>query len=706
MIEFDYILKRNEGSRIRTFKPKSISSPIPNLVSIEGPNGFGKSFLLHLLALGFFGLKKKPSLHPSLKHKIQDLLDDSYHKLSFKFKIKAKINGNNIEFISEKKENSSEVILRRKIEGKKEEPLSYETFESEYNLIYDIPNDPSERIKELVFEIEAIQHTTTEKTIEFHNFIDNNIREIQGSGKSKLKEYKKELSNLRKDEERLEEEQDDLKNTYSTLKETSSFNFFQDYQSKKTIAEEELNLINKTKKTKENTYKRKKEDSDTNHKILTEEFTNLTIILSNIKNLAEAILDKKNDNLKKAWNKIDLQSIRRNLKFDPYIDVVVVNTRDSLNKLLEIENKDENNRLIELVSNLVPLLEKYSDCTINIPGLDIKIPALLTKLQTIINNNEAFLKRKHNIEEMSNLVDKFFNIMNSLNELFPKIETLNMSLKDGAKEYYDELVKKEHKDSLNEQIEEFRNLEKLYYDMWTNLGQKQIKYLVKMGEGILKKYAGFTEDQIKYELSRLNNSIKETEDKSKLNEKNIFALIKEIKRIESEEPNKYHDKLDSLIKIESVVANLRTKFQKDFKIYAEEIKNKENTSYDGFSPDKKNYFQSVFKFLGSKVSFILYEDKEYKISSIDYIKGMIFCDDGTNIKLISLSTGQNQSAYLFAKLNVSDDRPLIVLFDEVAMMDAKKKKPILDKLKDLNKKGKLIAGIFVNAGPKIKISQL
>ena len=83
---------------------------------LSGRNGLGKSFLMHLLALAFFG-KENPSIPEKLKEKITNI---SRNQLSFEIKIK--IDSETV-LISEKKLNESPVVYIEK-NGKKSTPIN------------------------------------------------------------------------------------------------------------------------------------------------------------------------------------------------------------------------------------------------------------------------------------------------------------------------------------------------------------------------------------------------------------------------------------------------------------------------------------------------------------------------------------------------------------------------------------------------------
>jgi exonuclease SbcC len=89
MIEYDYLIERDEGDETKEFKPDKIPTKLDNLSYIEGPNSSGKSTLLNIIALGFYGLKNS-RINVALQDKLKSLSNSTHQKLSFKIKISSK----------------------------------------------------------------------------------------------------------------------------------------------------------------------------------------------------------------------------------------------------------------------------------------------------------------------------------------------------------------------------------------------------------------------------------------------------------------------------------------------------------------------------------------------------------------------------------------------------------------------------------------
>jgi len=107
--------------------------------------------------------------------------------------------------------------------------------------------------------------------------------------------------------------------------------------------------------------------------------------------------------------------------------------------------------------------------------------------------------------------------------------------------------------------------------------------------------------------------------------------------------------------------------------------------------------------LAKKIDYIRHLNEDYKVTYIDLIEEAIITEAGKKIRFADMGTGQSQSAYLKGKLNTSDNRKIIALFDEVAMMDSTSLKPIYDKFKDLYKEGSMVAGIVVQRADKVNV---
>jgi len=140
MLEYDYLIQRNEGNSEVKYAPLAIPKTLPNLVYIEGPNSSGKSTLLNFIALGLHGIENR-NLNPVLLEKLKTILNSDHQKINFCFTITDE--KNDLKLIAKKENvNTNEIKLYEETPAGNK-LLIPEIFEKKYDLIYDIPNNLS-----------------------------------------------------------------------------------------------------------------------------------------------------------------------------------------------------------------------------------------------------------------------------------------------------------------------------------------------------------------------------------------------------------------------------------------------------------------------------------------------------------------------------------------------------------------------------------
>lgn len=200
------------------------------------------------------------------------------------------------------------------------------------------------------------------------------------------------------------------------------------------------------------------------------------------------------------------------------------------------------------------------------------------------------------------------------------------------------------------------------------------------------------------ELNITLNEKKTTFEKSKYE---VERLSKEIEILSSKKPHEYQLYLDKLEELHEKVNSLEVKLRNDFMNYISVVINGRTPAE--ISNEQAKYNECVFKYLGERLGIIRYLDKEYEVDTIDLIKEIISTKIGKKIRLSDMGTGQSQSAYLVSRLNTSDNRKIIALFDEVAMMDEKSLEPIYEKFRALYKQNRLLVGVVVQKAKEIKV---
>ena len=187
MIQFDYLLERDESDEVKRFKPDKIPTALPNIVYIEAPNSSGKSTLLNILALGFHGLKKD-NLNDALNNRMNALVSSSHQKLTFSIQVTNE--DSSLELTSKRDSPDGEIMVRETLNGKTN-LLTPEAFHRKYNLIYDVPDNPTERLNQLVYEIRDIQKMYGNRLGAFRNHIVEITNAVQrGRDPKRVEELK------------------------------------------------------------------------------------------------------------------------------------------------------------------------------------------------------------------------------------------------------------------------------------------------------------------------------------------------------------------------------------------------------------------------------------------------------------------------------------------------------------------------------------
>lgn len=212
------------------FKP-TIPRILPNVALIEGPNSSGKSFLLNILALSMYGLENE-KINSALRNKMKALMDSQYQQLIFEVNIANE--NENIRIISKKKKpEMPEIFLFESRNGKKEKPLSYENFKNKYNLIYDIPDRPTEKLNQLTEEIREEQQRYGNRIGNLNLHINTIINQISESGDpNRLSELRNKKDEIQTNKDELIVERDHTQNVLDILEKYMYLKFFDEYQDK------------------------------------------------------------------------------------------------------------------------------------------------------------------------------------------------------------------------------------------------------------------------------------------------------------------------------------------------------------------------------------------------------------------------------------------------------------------------------------------
>lgn len=706
MIEYDFVLERDEGDETRVYKPDKIPKKLPDLVYVEGPNSSGKSTLLHILALSLHGLKKE-KINPALHSKMKALMNPQHQKLQFEVKITNK--DKSVQILSKKENPESQEIVVYEIKNGKRTILTPEALERKYNLIYDIPDNPTERLNQLTYEIKDIQQTYGNRVGALRSYIHNVITDIRNSrDPDRLETLRKQVDKLREEYARLEGENNLTEKDLEVLEKYTYSKHFDYYMNEYVNSDGKIKRLEKEKKKKvRQTKKRSKEfeylksSIKVAMKTMKEHFYEATSLLG-------ILIPAEEKHLVDIWERIDLNDALYNLEFNDDLKRYIITFKVILIKIIDDEKKQKSLIEARMYQEFIEFLEQYRLTKIIVPGIKKTIPEFINILKHENKKNEELLTFSRNVDKTLELLDQLNENREIIEEnYFSRLRNLGEDEIEGSYGFsdYDEIEAE-----ISDLEKEIKKIEGKCDFYRTECAKKAINEnklndilfeMEKIEE--LSPYFKYTEEQLITKISELRETLLDYKKEMEIKKHYIRMYKSDIDKLEKKEPHKYQDYLEDLNELLAKCQYLEQKLLKQYSEYISSIMHKKPSPSKSKNEDQKKYFREVAKYLGKKVGFIRHIDKEYRVKAIDLIKELITTEEGKIIRLTDMGTGQSQSAYLKGLLNVADNRKIIALFDEVAMMDSQSLKPIFNRFRKLHNKGILLQGIVVQMADKINV---
>ncbi len=706
MIDYEYLIERDEGDRKRQFRPNPVLQNLPNLAYIEGPNSSGKSTLLHILALSCHGLKNK-RIKKSLQEKMENLINSEHQEIKFKITITNK--DAQTEFTAEKKNfKDKEIVLRNNMN----QIISYNDFERDYNLIYDIPEDPTKRLKELTHEIKDFQNWFQKRLGMLRNFLVTLTHDIREAKDPRAIENNK----LQKKEVLKQKESLGLaiKHSEDELKSNRMYACLRFYTESKNNCEK---LASCLKDTKREDVKSKKERLQANkeaielQKRLHDEADSLDQMHSQITPVLVRFFTKKEDNKLKLWRETDVKKELLEPEINQVLKLEASYFRELIEKVLEKERKDENLKQAEFIKALFQVVESYSAANVKLPGIELTVAKFKDLLKTETRKYDELIERIKSLENTSLKLKEILEKRKFIvGELIPEIK--RASKKSGVAKVEDD-SEQYRQQKLIDRMSELKSKVIFYRDECIKVGIPERDILsmyqsVILGKA-LKNLEGYDELQLKDKIYGLEQYIAEQREKMKKIESISAYLDREIERLESKKEHPYLKHLTflelSLKQVQSMEDKINT--CDDFiRLLIDENSEKEDLESRGGDAKRNEYFKKIFTYLAQRVGTIRHIEQDYKPTYIDLIRNEIITEKGRKIKIADMGTGQSQSAFLKGLLSSNDGRKIVALFDEVAMLDKSSLDPVKDQLKSLYMQGRLLLGIIVQKGETLKAEPL
>lgn len=713
MLKYDYLIERDIGEvQLQKFVPSNkIGKELPNLVYIEGPNSSGKSTLLNIIALGLLGNKSK-KIDQTLINKINSLINSNYQKIKFNFEISTP--DESLLLRSVKNDlNLNEIRLEENIEGKGFKPMSFERFESKYNLIYDIPNNPTERLRDLLDEIREEQIRYGNKMSSFHIYLRGMLSEItQYRDPERLKKLKDTIKDLGNRKRKLEIEIPELVNLLDSLEKYACVKFYAYYLSETERIRSGIVQIEEEGQD----LKVSKRKTSTKHNRLRRIISNLQdevrALINNLTPLIEIYIPNIEKGHSEIWKELNIYGTI-NYEIDNTIETETIHFLTIFNSMkLEIESNDSYENAYA-IDSIIQFLEEYKNTSILIPKLKINIKEFIVLLEEENKENRKLIDKYSNIElitqDLERLKIKIRDIKTKL-VAFKDTVSKDISLTEEIRDFGEETSQLKY---LNEEYHRNREKRDFYLKKCIAKEIDVVSLKSKLTEVIkefsknkdLEVFFSMTEYQLESRILSIQKDI--AENKRQVIEYDVLLgqYVGEKEKLEKQEPHKYGNNKYELEKLVQKTEMISQKLLREYRNLINKLISDKVKKYVNKGEEK--YYNEVSKYLAFKIGEFRHIEDTYKAKSVDLVQGIIITENNLTIHLSDMGTGQSQSAYILGLLNVkNDDRKIIALFDEIAMMDDSSLEPIYEKLRKLYRTKRLLLGILVQRANHIKVVPL
>jgi exonuclease SbcC len=690
MISYDYRLERDHHTKKPVVYTPTYPTELPNLVSIEGPNGSGKSTLLHLIALGCHGMKTG-SVNDSLRRKIAGLLDASKQSLNFDFAIS---NDDGEAVLSARKSAKSADIELRDSRGKL---MSSEQFDKKFKLVYDIPEDPLNRLEQLLPEIRISQMGLAARLRGLREAclrVQKDIEEARDP--EKIGQREQEIRDVRKrrkaDETRLEAQRGNLSRIqlFTALKQHHVF----------CERAEELKVDLAAAKRRGTEQKKRKKSLDGEYVALGKRIGELTNEIGDLYYEVSPLLESTfGKGPEKARHQLWREIVVREELSNPEVKQTLRRESTHFKLVLEEELRAmigatslEEARLIQELLNLV---SRYANTELEIPGSGLSVQKFADVLTAELAKHQGIVSKEEGMRNAVGQLERILMIREQLTaELLPKWQQLedqdaDLDTEEAAWSPVDDTQVIERRIAEAEKKVEFYKAE------LTKLGVAGGAIRAKYTEIVVgpesRELHSLSEKDLNDRITGLEADVARLANQVSKDEANIDYLETDLEKLKKREPHKYQERAVRLREVLAVVQRMESRLN-DYEDYIQQLLNKRKGSVA--RPEARDeYFEHVFEYLGQRVGKVRHVAKTYEVSRVDLLERQIVAKDGTLLEIDWLSTGEGQTAYLTGLLSGYDGRMMIALFDEVAMMDSISLGVVGQKMQELRDQGRLLIGV-------------
>jgi hypothetical protein len=720
-MEIDYTLKiKKERSE---FKPRPefinpLTNSIERIIEINADNGYGKTFILNLIAYALFADKlNEEAILPSLKERVADYENIDAYDLEYNLKFNLP-NGKKI--ILSKKGASDRIV-----HFENEPPMGVNHLHKMISILYDVPVDPNLRLNDVIKDLGIWNNRIREKFIKYNNFlneIQNQFSDVRDEIKiSKLKIQKAELETILKDKNKqlliAKISHGDLSNIIELEKLISEFHQIEKLNVELKRAEKELKKYPKPKKVDkkdESLLKNLQIQVNNLKKMFSEKVLGLIIEITKAKELVDFI-----------ENHTSLYDIFINVKAET-IDTILQDTKTEFfnekveflcRGIIDFISNQENEKKYLIHNFLKQLLEQIDELIENDADSILKV---LTKNDTNILKEEIKIRiDEHKIQDYTKLKITAKGLPNDISQIFLQIKKIISKIEieskktgidsDGEKYYL-----------IRSQIEEIKSK----IDKGTRLISIRVHNLsenLDLSNTLLnsKENAESTRDALKKKLVLNINSVNLNDEINRI-DKAINLLDNEIENLKKSlsliDASLTIEEKKSISKFNSEQQKRISKFKlaiqifiKNFGEYSHLIQNINDGNLEQFKHEEDIQFINV---AGKIIAYtldnkLLLSDGHYKkLEYYDIINKEFHCDENVIIRKNNISTGLASANYLRQRIDNLEGEFVVILLDEIGNMSTNTLQEVINSIKKIESQKRLIVSILTQPSKENGIIQI
>lgn len=688
MIEYDYRLEQDEGDEVKVYQP-AFPTTLQSLAILEGPNGSGKSTLLHLLALACHGLWIG-EVNKSLRDKIAGLVNGRLQKLSFDIAMSDRAGS---PVLSACKASNSTSIELRDAAGKL---VTSEEFAKKYRLIYDIPEDPLNRLDHLLRDIRLGQLNLAKGVGGLRIACFQVQRDIaDGRNPDKIGRLEAEIAEVQKKRRIADRNLQGQQETLKEVQRLAAVKFYASYSDVEKRAQADIAAHKKEDRAKKKDWKARSNESAALEGDIRDKTDTLDTLYQEVTPLLRSMFARGPEKDQFAlWSDIN---IRAEIYPNPELNQTTRRVGLHFQRVLQDEHKklaaDANLEEARLLRDMLELLSRYQDSVVEIPGANLSVKKFADVLAAALADQQGVVTKDNKVSEAIVQLEQMLTLRERLVELIRKLRDFgddDDAEIEPVQEWDDLELLQRRLDKVTKKLEFYRSeLGKL------DINPSQAEDLYE-GLVLSKAMDGseldlLSEEELLDRIAGLEASVSTLDGQVRAHTGNITYLTNDLEKLKKCEPHQYQERADRLEALLAVVQRIDARLNQYDDFIVELSKRKGEPSTD--DPERSDYYEHVFAYLGRRVGEVRHASETYRVAKIDLLKREIVSTEGKQLQVDWLSTGEGQSAYLAGLLAGTDGRTVIALFDEVAMMDSKSLAPITRRLIELYNSDQLLVGL-------------